>query len=153
MELSDFEMLKRMLMADEGVAYKPYRDTVGKLTIAVGRNLDDTRLNDTEIHLMLENDILKCYAQLDKEFPFFSKLSAARQAALLNMCFNLGFAGCKKFKKMWKAIEAKDYKKAAQEMLNSKWHKQVGERVDRLAYIMEFGKVKPEWYKKFQKIG
>ena len=153
MELQDFEMLKRMLMADEGVAYKPYRDTVGKLTIAVGRNLDDTKLNDTEIHLMLENDILKCYALLSREYDFFSKLTAPRQSALLNMCFNLGFNGCKNFKKMWQAIEAGDYKQAAQEMLNSKWHKQVGERVDRLAYIIELGCVKDDWYKEFKKIG
>jgi lysozyme len=152
---NDFDTLKRMLMCDEGVAFKPYRDNSPSacLTIGVGRNLDRTLLNDNEIHLMLENDILKCYALLSREYDFFSKLTAPRQCALLNLCFNVGFNGCKKFAKMWKAIEAGDYKLAAQEMINSKWRKQVGERAERLAYIMEMGCVKDGWYTEFRKIG
>ena len=51
------ELAKAQLMVDEGVRKKPYKDTVGKWSIAVGRNLDDVGLYDNEIQLMLENDV------------------------------------------------------------------------------------------------
>ena len=39
------------LKLDEGVKLKPYRDTAGKLTIGVGRNLDDAGISPTEADL------------------------------------------------------------------------------------------------------
>ena len=151
MELQHFEMLKRMLMCDEGVAHQIYTDTVNKQTIAVGRNLTDTKLRDNEIHLMLENDILDCYALINRDYEFFSKLSPARQCALVDMCF-MGFGKLKGFRRMWDAIRMSQYDKAAKEMLESKWATQVHDRADRLAYIMENDKVKPEWYNEFKVI-
>jgi lysozyme len=58
---------------------------------------------------------------------------------MINMAFNLGFAGMMKFKKMIAAIEKKDFEQAATEMLNSRWADQVGERADRLAKMMFTG--------------
>jgi len=58
---------------------------------------------------------------------------------LTNMCFNLGAPRLSGFKKMWEAIEAGDYSTAAEEMLDSKWARQVGPRADRLAQKMETG--------------
>lgn len=45
--------LKEELIRDEGLRLKPYRDTVGKLTIGVGRNLDDVGITkDEAMHLL-----------------------------------------------------------------------------------------------------
>ena len=65
----------------------------------------------------------------------------ARLGVLIEMCYNLGLSGLAGFKKMLAAVEAGDYKKAAKEMLDSKWAFQVKGRAVELAKIMETG----EW--------
>ncbi|WP_081953465.1 hypothetical protein [Mycoavidus cysteinexigens] len=44
---------------DEGERFKPYFDTVGKITIGVGRNLTDGSVSQGECELLLQNDIAK----------------------------------------------------------------------------------------------
>lgn len=55
---------------------------------------------------------------------------------LVNMAFNLGRSRLSRFKKMLAAVEAKDYKTASQEMIDSRWYHQVGRRSKELAEIM-----------------
>ena len=52
------------------------------------------------------------------------------------MVFQLGKTGVSKFKKMLKALKKKDYKEAANQMLDSKWHTQTPERAEGLASLM-----------------
>lgn len=131
--------LKQVLIRHEGLRLKPYKDTVGKLTIGVGRNLDDNGITEEEALFMLHNDISKIVQELDREFPWWRELDNVRQEVLVNMAFNLGIPKLKTFKKFLKALENRDYKTAAKEMLDSKWAKQVGRRAEELAYAMEHG--------------
>lgn len=55
---------------------------------------------------------------------------------LVNMAFNIGRPRLSKFKNMLAAIEAKDYNKAADEMIDSKWYHQVGRRSQELVEMM-----------------
>jgi len=55
---------------------------------------------------------------------------------LLNMTFNMGSENLLEFDKMWAAIEVGDWEEASKEMLDSKWHKTVGNRAVRLAQRM-----------------
>ena len=55
---------------------------------------------------------------------------------LVNMVFNLGRPRLSKFKNMLAAVEAKDYVKSAEEMIDSKWYRQVGRRSEELVEIM-----------------
>ncbi len=55
------------------------------------------------------------------------------------MAFNLGMAGLLKFQKMITAIGCMDYGGAADEMLDSRWARQVGRRAQRLAEMMRTG--------------
>ena len=66
-------------------------------------------------------------------------LNLRRQCVLVEMIFNMGVANVLKFKHMLKALAEKDYKRAAEEMLDSRWAEQVGERAKTLAKIMEEG--------------
>ena len=134
------EILKEILRRDEGVRFKPYRDTVGKLTIGVGRNLDDKGLSPAEVEFMLDNDIAEVRSQA-AAFHWFANLNAARQAVVLSMLFNLGFAGFLKFQRTIAAIESGRYADAATYMLESKWAGQVGQRAVRLAEMMRTGVV------------
>ena len=135
----DIAKLKAELTRDEGYRKLPYKDTVGKLTIGVGRNLDDVGLSAPEIDILLTNDIKRVVGELSAAFEWFGGLSDARQRVLANMCFNLGIARLRGFKKMLAAMQAGDVETAAKEMLDSTWAKQVGARATRLADMWRVG--------------
>lgn len=131
--------LKDQLIAHEGLRLKPYQDTVGKLTIGVGRNLDDAGISTHEAMLLLDHDIEAVEDDLDQRLPWWRGLSEARQLVLADMCFNLGIARLQGFKNTLAAIHAGDYEAAADGMLASKWAGQVGKRAHRLARMMREG--------------
>lgn len=133
------DALIRQLFVDEGKRSKPYRCTAGKLTIGVGRNLDDRGLSDDEIAYLLSNDIDVCARDLDRKLPWWREMDDARQNVLLNMCFNLGINRLSGFKKTLALMQAKRYDAAAAEMLDSAWADQVGMRAARLAKVMRTG--------------
>lgn len=121
-----FRQLKQQLIKHEGYAKFPYIDTVGKITIGIGRNLSDIGITDATINQWFTDDVNFFYNQLYK-FPFFAKLNQVRQMALVNMAF-MGWQRFLGFKKMLVALEQYDYATAAKEMLDSKWAHQVGQR-------------------------
>jgi lysozyme len=133
------DLLKDELVKDEGLKLKPYRCTAGKLTIGVGRNLDDVGISASEAMLLLEHDINRVIAKLSYHLPWWSSLSENRQRVLANMAFNLGIDGLLKFKNTLSYIQNGKYREAAKAMLESKWAKQVGERAVRLSKMMEAG--------------
>lgn len=130
--------LERTLKADEWESLKPYRCTAGKLTIGVGRNIEDNGISAEESLYLLRTDIARCIREL-KSFPWFLDLDGVRQEVLINMCFNLGFPRLIQFRRMLAAIQKGDFEAAADEMLNSKWAQQVGNRAQRLAEEMRHG--------------
>jgi lysozyme len=56
--------LEEMLIRQEGNRKFPYECTAGKLTIGVGRNLDDMGLTEDEVLYLLDNDIQRCDTEL-----------------------------------------------------------------------------------------
>ncbi|MFW6271317.1 MAG: glycoside hydrolase family protein [Bacillota bacterium] len=130
------DKIHKQLILHEGIRLKPYNCTGGKMTIGVGRNLEDKGINREEALHLLANDIKDVKEELD-EFYWFEELSEIRQRVIIDMAINLGVSGLLKFKKMITALKGGDYKRAAIEMLDSRWAKQVGGRADRLARMME----------------
>lgn len=128
--------LKAQLVRHEGLRLKPYRDTVGKLTIGVGRNLDDVGITEDEAGQLLDNDVTRAYHELVRAVPSFGSLDEDRQHVLLDMAFNLGVPRLLEFKKMLAAVESRDFDQAAAEMLDSRWARQVGRRAETLAAMM-----------------
>lgn len=128
--------LRQLLLEDEGYRQFPYKCTAGKLTVGVGRNLQDRGISKEEALYMLNQDIDHFANFLKENLPFFDNLSEARQNALVNMCFNLGTAGFMKFKNMIKYLSYGQFEKAADEMMNSQWVKQVPNRAMRLVKII-----------------
>lgn len=137
--MSYLDQIADQLRADEGVREKPYRDTVGKLTIGCGRNLDDIGLSQDEISFLLDNDIKRAEATARTLFPTFDQLSDNRKVVLVSMAFNVGQQGLAGFAKLRAAVAAGDFSQAAVEMMNSRWSTQVGRRADRLAKMMRDG--------------
>lgn len=136
--MTEREALIAQLTLHEGRRRLPYMDTVGKITIGVGRNLSDKGLSDREIDTLLTNDIDECIADL-ASFPWFRSLDAIRQRVLVDLRFNLGPTRFRAFKRTLRMIEQGDYDKAADALRNSLWAKQVGQRADRLIRMMRTG--------------
>ncbi len=147
--------IKAQLVRHEGLRLKPYRCTAGKLTIGIGRNLDDCGISQTEAYVLLENDIQNCEKQLLDEIPdIYNALDDVRKSVLLNMCISipqsrfaplrepcyLGIKGLLEFKNTMAFISAGDWERAANGMLASKWAKQVGRRAIELSELMRKGK-------------
>ena len=122
--------LKEFIIKHEGLSLKPYHCPAGKLTIGVGRNIEDNGISEEEAMIMLENDIQRSISDLYKVFSMetFDKFPAKTKMALIDMIFNLGYPRFIKFKKMIKALKDFDYEKASIEAVNSLWCKQVGSR-------------------------
>lgn len=131
--------LEKELARDEGLRLKPYLDTVGKLTIGYGRNLDDNGISEGEALFMLRNDIATSRRELSA-YTWFRQLDESRQGAIINMHFNLGLPRLLTFRKMIAALDRGDYERAADEALDSRWASQVGERAVRIANILRKGK-------------
>lgn len=135
----DRQKLIQQLRRHEGERLKPYRCTAGKLTIGVGRNLDDRGITAQESAYLLSNDIDRVWTELRARLPWVTGLSDVRQRVLLDMAFNLGTDGLLKFRNTLATIEAGNYQKGGEMMLDSLWARQVGMRAQRLAKMMQTG--------------
>jgi lysozyme len=127
----------KQLELHEGLRLKPYYDTVDKLTIGIGRNLEDTGISKAEASFMLQNDLIRIIAELDEQMPWWRELTENRRRILVDMAFNLGTFGLSQFRDMLAATKVGDFDGASKEMLDSKWAKQVGSRAERLAKAMK----------------
>ncbi|SMC43775.1 lysozyme [Desulfocicer vacuolatum DSM 3385] len=130
------EKLTDQLTKHEGLRLKPYHCPAGKLTIGIGRNLEDKGITEKEAVMLLENDIEECIADLNKVFKGFELLPETVQLVLVDMRFNLGPGRFRKFKKMITAVNDLDYPRAAAEMKDSRWYTQVGQRARTLVKMM-----------------
>ena len=133
----DLNKLTNELKRDEGLRLKPYYDTMGVLTIGYGRSLEKG-ITEAEATYLLSNDIQSAIEDASK-FEWFEGLSPVRKHVILNMIFNLGLGRFKTFKKMIRAIEISYFKRAALELLDSRYANQVGNRALRLSKMLENG--------------
>lgn len=132
------------LRRDEGVEYKPYKDTKGIDTTGVGHNLQASPLpagwsyplTDEQVNVLLTQDIQNVFADLDHNLPWWVDLNDVRQRVLANMAFNLGITKLLGFKNTLAAMRQGKYKDASSGMLNSAWASQVRGRAVRLADMM-----------------
>jgi lysozyme len=138
MTIKSMNILQDMLIRHEGLKLKAYLCTGGKLTIGVGRNLEDNGISEDEAFYLLSNDIKKAYQDAES-FAWFSSLTEARQIVIIDMMFNLGKNKFSKFNQLLKALDQGDFNTAAKEMISSEWSKQVGKRSIELAAIMKTG--------------
>lgn len=110
--------LEEQLIRHEGIRLKPYRCSLGFLTIAVGYNIDarglgdlhkaigrtpslqelhDRGLTEAEARKVLSADLRQFIAEIVKQFPLFHELDDIRQMVVVDFVFNLGTARAAKF--------------------------------------------------------
>lgn len=136
--------LTTQLRRDEGEVLHAYADSLGYLTIGIGRLIDKRKgggISKDEAAYLFANDLDNKLAEVSRRIPWFSALDDARQGVLLNMAFQMGVDGLLGFANTLAMIERGEYEKAAVAMLRSKWAEQTPERAKRLSVQMATG----EW--------
>ena len=145
------ELLKNELVRDEGCVFEVYLDSEELPTFGIGHLCKPqdpeygyavgTKVSPERVNECFEKDIDIAVKEAIERYPFFDDLDDVRQRVYVNMTFNLGSTRLAMFKKMHAAVEAKDWERAAEEMLDSKWATQVKGRADRLAEMMRSGAI------------
>lgn len=133
--------LKEFIVADEGYENFIYKDSLGNETVGIG-HLCKNGFSNNVIDLIFQEDWQKHYNFLVKAFAWFLELNTARQFALISMSFNMGEANFMHFAGMISALKQKDFERAADEMLDSLWAKQVPNRVKKLSQVIRTGILK-----------
>ena len=144
----DREAVFEQLKIDEGVVYEIYKDHLGYPTFGVGHLVLDsdpefgqdvgTPVTEERTKQCFEKDldtsISECVALYGDDFTDWPGVV---QEILVNMMFNMGRTRLGKFKNFRKALEAQDWKQAGIEGRDSRWHKQVTNRAERLMVRLE----------------
>lgn len=141
--MKNIERFSEDLKRHEGVMLKVYKDSVGLPTVGVGhlvRPEDNLHVGQDitpeRCAALLEKDMATAIHGCEQMFSDFNDMGEELQLILANMMFNLGPAGLAHFKKFIAAVKARDYQRAADEMVDSQWYRQVGERSKELVKRM-----------------
>lgn len=116
----------------EGFKPKPYKDHLGNLTFGHGL----TWISEDESRRIVEGRLRENSEKLLTEYIWLITVPPIVLDVMVEMSFQMGIAGLKKFRKMWGALQMRDYETAANEMLHSKWARQTPERAGVLSRII-----------------
>ena len=142
----DLEKLRKQLEIDEGVKYEIYLDHLGYPTFGIGhlvipsdkeyREDVGTRVSEERVRECFDKDVESVLRDCTLLYKDFDELPEEVQQIIANMMFNMGYTRLSKFKGMKKGVDARDWNKAADEMADSRWYKQVTNRANRLVERM-----------------
>ena len=136
MNASNREMLRSWIIKEEGFRDKPYQCSEGVWTFGHGL----TSITEQESLTLVGNRLADLEQRVKTHLRLNDiSLDEFRICILIDMAYQLGVNGLRKFAKMFNALKDYDYELAADEMLNSKWHKQTPVRCELLAKRMRKG--------------
>ena len=142
----DTYRLREELANDEGCKYEVYLDHLGYPTFGIGHLITDddpecgtsvgTEVSSDRVQEAFDSDIESVLSDCERLYVQFEHLPEEVQLIIANMMFNMGYTRLSKFKGMKRGVDARDWNAAADEMVDSKWYKQVTNRADRLVTRM-----------------
>ena len=122
----------------EGFHPERYGDGVTKGVILQGygrsiRGQSPARISRSTADAWLQSDLAKCQRHLDQHLPWWRRLSAVRQAAMLDLTYNLGIDKLKTFRRFLHSMQSGHYTAAASHLMvtdgrKSRYARQVGVR-------------------------
>ena len=143
----NLETLKKGLAIDEGIRHQVYLDHLGYPTFGIGHLIkkDDpeygepvgTDVSEERVDECFKEDIKTTLGDCLKLYGNFYELPEEVQLIIANMMFNLGYPRLSKFRGMKRGVDSKDWNKAAEEMVDSQWYRQVTNRAERLVQRMK----------------
>ena len=138
----NIEALREQLKIDEGVKYEIYKDHLGYPTFGIGHLItendpehgkpDGTKISEDRVNEIFETDVAKFVSESKILFPDLDDLPDVAQQVIVNMAFNMGRPRLSKFKNFIAGVNDRDWTRAAEEMMDSRWATQVGDRAIRL---------------------
>ena len=140
------EQLREQLKIDEGCVYKIYTDHLGYPTFGIGHLIIEsdpengqavgTPVSNDRVDATFDGDVEVVLSECKVLYPDFEDLPEEAQQIIANMMFNLGRPRLSKFVGMKRGVDEKDWNSAADEMVDSRWYRQVGARAERLVNRM-----------------
>ena len=142
----NIEQLRKELEVDEGVKYEIYNDHLGYPTFGIGHLVRDTDpengepvgtpVSEDRVIEAFNKDVETVLNDCTILYGDFSDLPEEAHLIIANMMFNLGRPRLSKFKGMKSGVDSRDWNKAADEMVDSAWYRQVPNRAERLVERM-----------------
>ena len=142
----NIEQLRKELEVDEGVKYEIYNDHLGYPTFGIGHLVRDsdpeagaalgTPISEDRVIEAFNEDVETVLSDCAILYDDFDDLPEEAQLIIANMMFNLGRPRLSKFKGMKAGVDARDWNRAADEMVDSAWYRQVTNRAERLVERM-----------------
>lgn len=147
---------KKIIKLHEGVNYTPHVNWLGCYIIGVshvithnekGLYFEGKYITEDEVTYLFEMDLWRARTgalQLIEENILTRPDSKAEYRLpwrailiIIEMVFELGKNGVRKFKRMWTALNEDNFLEAAKEMRDSKWYDQTMYRAEPLARLLE----------------
>ena len=138
----NIDELREELKIDEGVKYEIYLDHLQLPTLGIGHLIRETdpehglpigtAIDEERVNELFQSDIEITIIECRELFPNFDDLPEEAQKICANMMFNLGRPRLSKFKKFRAALAENNWSECAIQMEDSRWHKQVPNRANRL---------------------
>ena len=138
----NIEQLRKQLEIDEGVKYQIYNDHLGYATFGIGHLVLEsdpehgqeigTAVSEERVIEAFERDVQTVLDECKVLYEDFDDLPEEVKQIIANMMFNMGRPRLSKFKGMKAGVDARDWNKAADEMVDSGWYRQVTNRAQRL---------------------
>ena len=142
----NLDILRKQLEIDEGIKHDIYLDHLGLPTFGIGHLITDadpesgqavgTTISDERVQSAFEADVVSVIEDCNKLYDDFDELPEEVQQIIANMMFNMGRTRLSKFRGMKRGVDNKDWNAAADEMVDSRWYRQVTNRADRLVQRM-----------------
>ena len=142
----NLEKLREEIKYDEGSVNEIYLDHLGLATFGIGHLVTEwdeeygwevgTPVSEDRCNEVFDSDIQIVLSDCEQLYPDFNDLPEEVQRIIANMMFNMGRPRLSKFKGMKAGVDARDWNKAADEMVDSRWYRQVTKRADRLVERM-----------------
>lgn len=124
----DVDKLREQLKIDEGCVYKIYNDHLGYPTFGIGHLVIEsdpengqalgTSVSEDRVTSAFDSDIAIVLSDCNKLYPDFESLPEEAQQIIANMMFNLGYPRLSKFRGMKAGVDAKDWNRTADEMVD-----------------------------------
>ena len=140
------DKLREQLKIDEGCVYEIYLDHLGYPTFGIGHLVIEsdpengqavgTPVSNDRVDAAFDGDVVVVLSECKVLYPDFEDLPEEAQQIIANMMFNLGRPRLSKFVGMKRGVDEKDWNSAADEMVDSRWYRQVGARAERLVNRM-----------------
>ena len=143
----DIEKLRDQLKIDEGCVNSIYLDHLNLPTVGIGHLVtewDDeygkpvgTEVSEDRVNELFDQDVQVTIDECKLLYNDFDDLPEEAQQIIANMMFNMGRPRLSRFHKMKKAVDARDWVEAGNQMKDSRWYNQVTTRADRLVERMK----------------